>query len=83
MPDDTTPPRIDDPARDAHITLPSEQQAVHAGEAEEHFLNPDVDLESNELPATGRVCARCGRPFRPTDDVRKTARGTYQHEVCP
>ena len=82
MPDNSTP-RMDDPARDAHITLPGEQQAHNAGEAEEHFLNPDVDLKSNELHATGRVCARCGQPFHPGDDVRKTARGTYQHEVCP
>ena len=82
MPDDTTPPRMDDPARDAHITLPGEQQAVHAGEAEEHLLDPDADLESNELHASGRVCARCGQAFRPQDDVRRTPSGTYQHEVC-
>ena len=82
MPDDTRPPRIDDPARDAHITLPGEQQAHNAGEAEEHFLNPDVDLKSNELHAGGRVCARCGQAFRPGDDVRRTVSGKYQHEVC-
>jgi hypothetical protein len=41
-----------------------------------------VDLESNELHASGRVCARCGQAIRPEDDVRRTVRGTYQHEVC-
>jgi hypothetical protein len=81
MPDNKTP-RMDDPARDAHIPLPGDQQAVRVGEAEEHFVNPDSDLESNELHASGRVCARCGQPFRPEDDVRRTLRGTYQHEVC-
>ena len=81
MPDNSAP-RMDDPARDAHITLPGEQQAHSAREAEEHFLNPEVDLESNELHASGRVCARCGHPFRPEDDVRRTTRGTYEHEVC-
>jgi hypothetical protein len=81
MPDNRTP-RMDDPARDAHIPLPGEQQAHGAADAEEHLLMPDVDLESNKLHASGRVCARCGHPFRPEDDVRRTARGTYQHEVC-
>ena len=57
MPDDKTP-RMDDPARDAHIPLPGEQQAHGSEEAEEHLLIPDVDLESNELHASGRVCAR-------------------------
>ena len=82
MPDNRTP-RMDDPARDAHIPLPAEQAAHATEEAEEHLLTPDIDLESNELHASGRVCARCGQPFRPGDDVRRTARGTYQHEVCP
>jgi hypothetical protein len=80
MPDNT--PRVDDPARDAHIPLPGIQTAHDMGEAEEHFLNPDVELVSNELHASGQVCARCGQPIRPADDVRRTVRGTYQHEVC-
>ena len=82
MPDDTTPPRIDDPARDAHIPLPGEKTAHDMEAAGEHFLNPDIDLKSNELHAGGRVCARCGQAFRPLDDVRRTPSGTYQHEVC-
>ncbi len=80
MPDNR---RMDDPARDAHIPLPAEQAAHHTEEAEEHLLVPEVDLESNELHASGRVCARCGQAFRPEDDVRRTASGHYQHEVCP
>ena len=51
-------------------------------EAEDHFLNPDTDLESNRLRAAGRICARCGQPLGPHDDVRRTVRGTYQHEDC-
>ena len=73
---------MDDPARDAHIPLPAEHAAHATEEAEEHLLIPEVDLESNKLHASGQVCARCGQPFRPEDDVRRTARGTYQHEVC-
>jgi len=75
-------PRMDDPARDPHIPLPGIQTAHDTEEAEEHLLTPEVDLEGNELHASGRVCARCGQPFGPADDVRRTARGTYQHEVC-
>ena len=39
MPDDTTP-RMDDPARDAHIPLPGIKTAHDMEEAEEHFLSP-------------------------------------------
>jgi hypothetical protein len=80
MPDDA--PRMNDPATDAHIPLPGIKSAHDMGEDEAHFLSQDVELESNELHASGRVCARCGQPFRPEDDVRRTLRGTYQHEVC-
>jgi hypothetical protein len=73
---------MDDPARDAHIPLPGEKTAHDMEAAEEHFLDPGVDLESNELHASGRVCWRCGHPFQPGEDVRRTARGAYQHEVC-
>ena len=51
MPDDTTP-RMNDPATDAHIPLPGIKTAHDMGEAEEHFLSPEVDLESNELHAS-------------------------------
>ena len=81
MPDDKTP-RMDDPARDAHIPLPGIQTAHDMEEAEEHLLSEEADLESNELHASGRVCARCGREIRPGDDVRRTVSGTYQHEFC-
>jgi hypothetical protein len=80
MPDDARP-RVDDPA-EAHVPIPGEKAAHDMEEAEEHFLDPGVDPESNELHASGRVCGRCGHPFRPGDDVRRTVRGMYQHEVC-
>jgi hypothetical protein len=82
MPDDKTP-RMDDPARDAHVPLPGIQTAQDMEAAGEHFLSPDADIESNELHATGRVCARCGEQIRPGEDVRRTANGGYQHELCP
>jgi hypothetical protein len=82
MPDDKTP-RLDDPASDAHIPIPGIQTAHDVEAAEEHFLSSDADIDSNELHATGRVCARCGRAIQPGEDVRRTANGGYQHELCP
>lgn len=81
MRDDDTP-RMDDPARDAHIPLPGIQTAHDMEEAEEHFLSPDVDLESNELHVRGQICARCGRAIGPHEDVRRTVSGAYQHDFC-
>ena len=77
MPDDKTP-RLDDPARDAHIPLPGIQTAQDMEAAEEHFLSSDADIEGNELHASGRVCARCGQAIRPGEDVRRTTSGSYQ-----
>jgi hypothetical protein len=45
-------------------------------------MSADADLESNELHASGRICARCGRPIQPDDEVRRNAKGSYQHEDC-
>ena len=81
MPDDKTP-RMDDPARDAHVPIPGIQTAHDMEAAEEHFLSADADLESNELHATGRVCARCGQAIQRGEDVRRTAGGSFQHELC-
>ena len=82
MPDDKTP-RMDDPARDAHVPIPGIQTAHDVEAAEEHFQSSDADISSNELQATGRVCARCGHDILPGEDVRRTANGGYQHELCP
>jgi len=81
MADDKTP-RMDDPARDAHVPVPGIQTAHDMEAAEEHFLSSDADIGSNELHASGRVCARCGQEIRPDEDVRRTASGRYQHELC-
>jgi hypothetical protein len=85
MPDDTTP-RMNDPATDAHIPLPGIQTAHDMEEAEEHLLSPDVDLENNELHASGRICAR----WRDRESARKMmcaapyAAGTSMRSaVCP
>jgi hypothetical protein len=82
MPDETRP-RMDDPARDAHVPIPGIQTAQDMEAAGEHFLSPDADIESNELHATGRVCARCGQAIQPGEDVRRTVSGGFQHELCP
>jgi len=52
-------------------------------EAEEHWLGSDAQVESNELHAGGRTCARCGQLIGPDEDARRTASGAYQHELCP
>ena len=82
MPDDKTP-RLDDPARDAHVPLPGIKTAVDMEVGDEHFQSADADIESNQLHATGRVCARCGHAIQPGEDVRRTVSGGYQHELCP
>jgi len=80
MPDDKTP-RLDDPAREP-IPMPGIQTAQDMEAAGEHFLSSDADIEGNELHASGRVCARCGKEIRPGEDVRRTADGSFQHELC-
>jgi hypothetical protein len=64
------------------LPLPGIKTATDMEGAEEHFLEQDVALEGNELHAAGRVCTRCGRKIGPEDDVRRTASGAYQHELC-
>jgi len=76
-------PRTDHPAEGVNLPLPGIKTAHDMEEAEEQMLSSGIDLESNELHASGRVCERCGRIMNPEDDVRRTARGTYQHEACP
>jgi hypothetical protein len=82
MQDDPTP-RTDHPAEGVNLPLPGVKTAHDMEEAEEHWLGSDAQVESNELHAGGRTCARCGQPIRPEEDVRRTASGAYQHELCP
>jgi hypothetical protein len=79
--DDPTP-RTDHPAEGVDLPLPGIQTARDMQDAQEH-LDTGADLDSNELHASGRTCARCGQTIHPEDDVRRTASGAYQHEFCP
>lgn len=81
MRDDQTP-RTDHPAEGVDLPLPGIQTAHDIQDAQEH-LGTGADLESNELHARGRTCARCGQTIGPEDDARRTASGAYQHEFCP
>ena len=81
MPDDKTP-RMDDPARDAHVPIPGIQTAQDMEAGDEHFQSSDADIEGNELHVSGRVCVRCGKEIQPGEDVRRTASGSFQHELC-
>ena len=82
MQDDPTP-RTDHPAEGVNLPLPGIKTAHDMEEAEEHWLGTDAQVESNELHAGGRTCARCGQPIGPDEDARRTASGAYQHELCP
>lgn len=81
MPDDQTP-TTDHPAEGVNLPLPGIQTAHDIEDAEEHLLTGGADLESNELHASGRTCARCGQRLLPDEDVRRTVDGAYQHEFC-
>jgi hypothetical protein len=79
MPDDQT---TDHPAEGVNLPLPGIQTAHDIEDAEEHLLTGGAELESNELHASGRTCARCGQQLLPDEDVRRTVSGDYQHEFC-
>ena len=81
MQEDPTP-RTDHPAEGVNLPLPGIQTAHDMEAAEEHLVSADADLESNELHASGQVCARCGQAIQPGDEVRRTVSGDYQHDFC-
>jgi hypothetical protein len=81
MPDDQTTSG-DHPPEGVNLPLPGIQTAHDSAEAEAHLLIGGADLESNELHASGRTCARCGQRLLPDEDVRRTMSGGYQHESC-
>jgi len=81
MQDET--PRSDHPAEAVDIPLPGIKTARDMEAGEEHLEESGIDLESNELHAGGRTCARCGQTITADQDVRRTASGAYQHEICP
>jgi hypothetical protein len=80
---DEQEPRSDHPAEGVNVPYPGIKTAHDMQEAEEQLVDSHFDLETNELHASGRSCARCGRKFLPGDDVRRTASGAFQHETCP
>ena len=62
---------------------PNEEAGRRLEYEDEHETYGEADFEENELHAAGQTCTRCGRPIAPGADVRRTASGGYQHEVCP
>jgi hypothetical protein len=69
-----------------HIKGMAQYATQHFEEATEVDLMGDQtgDVESNELRvSTGEVCIRCKEPIEEGADVRRTAAGDYEHEVCP
>ena len=68
---------------DFDLRNPNEEEGRRLEEAVEHETYGHTDFEENELHAEGQTCPRCGRAIAPGDEVRRTASGGYQHEVCP
>ena len=62
---------------------PNEEAGSRLEDEVEHETDVNVDFEEKELHAAGQTCTRCGRLIAPGQDVRRTASGGYQHEVCP
>src|SRR4051812_548104 len=59
------------------------QHFVEATEMDEAAIDPETDIESNELVSPDdELCAHCGRPIAPGSEVRRTATRGYAHEVC-
>jgi hypothetical protein len=63
--------------------IPGERMANQIEAASESHVDPDAELDSNELHVAGAVCVLCGKLIGAGSDVRKTVSGNYQHEVCP
>ena len=80
---DEQEPRTDRPAEGVDLPLPGVKTAHDMEDAGEHLVSPDAVLESNELHAGGKTCARCGREIQPGEDVRRALSGAYQHDTCP
>ncbi len=81
MTEDPTP-RADRPAEGGDLPIFGIEAGREIEEAQEHFVDVHADLESNELHAAGRTCARCGQLIQPGEDARKTVSGSFQHEFC-
>lgn len=62
--------------------LPGEAGAVQFNNAEDTFTDADTDMETNELHAPGKTCARCGAVIEDGQDVRRRLDGTFQHDFC-
>jgi hypothetical protein len=67
---------------DYDLRNPGEEEGRRFEEAVEHETRAGEDFEQNELRAAGQTCTRCGRVIAPGDEVRRTASGGYQHELC-
>jgi hypothetical protein len=67
---------------DFDLRNPNEEEGRRFEEAVEHETRAGEDFEQNELHAAGQTCARCGRIIAPGDEVRRTASGGFQHELC-
>lgn len=70
------------------LTLPILPRGMRSALASTLEVRPDPDIvpmadsESALHAEVGTVCAACGSPFRRTDPVRSSGKGTV-HDVCP
>jgi hypothetical protein len=71
------------PPEGYRLRNPNEEAGRRLEYEDEHETYGEEDFEENQLHAAGQTCVRCGRPIAPGDEVRRTASGGCQHEVCP
>jgi hypothetical protein len=77
-----TDPGSTSPSEGYRLRNVNEEEGRRLEEAAEHETYGETDFEQNELHAAAQTCARCGRVIAPGDEVRRTASGGFQHELC-
>lgn len=63
--------------------IPGETTGPNIETAQEHYVDPDVDMESNDLHAAGEECMHCHQTITAHQAVIRHLNGTFQHEMCP
>jgi hypothetical protein len=58
------------------------ERELHEHEAGERDVDR-LEVDDNELHASGQVCERCGTVISSTQDVRRLLDSHWVHEICP
>jgi hypothetical protein len=79
---DFKPPHSDRIAADPP-PIPGETTGPNIETAQERYVDPESDMESNELRAAGETCVHCHQTIAGNQAVIRHLNGTFQHEMCP